>query len=114
MKDYPASTPVQLADGFYVEQSLGVSGGALAYGDADNVRCRITPFINREAFDAMLRLPESYKLARRFQRDLIAHNWPELARTPFNRRAGVRYVIDRARRRAWLLRHGLVTAFKGS
>lgn len=112
MNSYPASTPVQMLDGFYHEQSLGVSAGTLAYADAAYVRCRLYPFINREAFEVMFRLPEPYKLERRFQYDLIRHNWPELVNTPFNRRPGVRHHVYRARRRAWLMRHALATRLR--
>ena len=107
MSSYPANTIVQMLDGFYMEQSLGVVAGTLAYGDASFLRCRIHPFVNREAQEAMVRLPEKYKLERRFQLDLIRHNWPELLGTQFNRRAGVRHRIDRARRRFWFWRRGL-------
>ncbi len=110
MKWYPASTPVQLLDGFYIEQALGVTAGTLAYGDAGYVRNRVYPFVNREALDAMSRLPEAYKLARRFPQDLIRHNWPELLRTPFNRRPGVGNYVDKARRRAWFMRRALAGA----
>jgi hypothetical protein len=110
MNSYPASTTAQMLDGFYLEQSLGVTAGALAYGDAGYVRSRLYPFVNRQSLEAMMRLPEDYKLARRFPRDLIRHNWPELLGTPFNRRPGVRAYIDKARRRAWLLRRALAGA----
>lgn len=107
MSSYPASTPVQLVDGFFLEQAMGAWAGNLAYGDAHSVRCRLYPFVSREALDVMSRLPESYKLARRFQSDLIRYHWPELLRAPFNRRAGFRRYADRIRRRAWLMRAAL-------
>jgi hypothetical protein len=107
MRSYPASTPVQLLDGFYIEQSLGTDAGLLALGDARYVRRRLHPFVDREALEAMSRLPEAYKLERRFQRDLIARHWPELLRTPLNRRPGLRHHIYRARRRVWLWRRAL-------
>jgi hypothetical protein len=113
MSSYPASTPVQLLDGFYIENALGVRAGTLAYGDANYVRCRLYPFINREALTVMSRLPEAYKLERRFPVDLIRHNWPELLQTPFNHRAGVRHRVDRIRRRAWFLRRALARRLSG-
>ena len=107
MESYPASTPIQILDGFDIENALGVTAGAVAYGDATDVQCRLHPLVNRAALDAMLRLSEAYKRERRFPLDLINCHWPELLQVPFNRRTGVRHVIDRARRRAWLMRHPL-------
>jgi hypothetical protein len=114
MSKYPATSTVQLLDGFYIEHGLGAWAGNLAYGDAHSVRCRVYPFISRQAVDAMLRLPDDYKVAGRFPADLIRHNWPELMRTPFNRRAGLRRQVDKLRRRAWLFRHGLAGALSRS
>jgi hypothetical protein len=110
MSLYPANTPVEMLDGFYIEHAMGAWAGNLAYGDAHSVRCRLFPFVNRAALHAMSRLPEAYKLERRFPLDLIHHNWPELLRTPFNQRPGVHRYVDRFRRRAWLWRHALAGA----
>jgi hypothetical protein len=110
INSYPASSAVQMLDGFYLEHALGSWAGNLAYGDAHSVRSRVYPFVSREAIDVMSRLPERYKLERRFPVALIEHHWPDLVRTPFNRRAGVRHHVDRIRRRAWLWRHGLARA----
>ena len=113
MSSYPASTKVQMLDGFFIEQSMGVVAGSLAYGDAGYVRRRIYPYINREAIEAMLRLPEKYKIERRFPVDLIRHEWPGLLGTPFNRRSGVRHRVDRFRRRAWFWRRALAGKLQG-
>jgi hypothetical protein len=110
MVEYPASTPVQLLDGFYIEHAMGAWAGSLAYGDAHAMRCRLFPFVSRETIDAMSRLPESYKLERRFPQDIIRAHWPELLRTPLNRRPGIRRYSDRLRRQAWLWCHGLADA----
>lgn len=109
MNGYPAVSPVQLLDGFFIENSLGVAASALAYGDAGSVRCRLYPFVNRPALEAMSRLPELYKLSRRFQHDLIRCTWPELMRTPVNRHAGLRHYVQRARRQAWVWRRTLAS-----
>ena len=102
---------MQIVDGFYLEQALGVIAGNLAYADAGYVSCRIYPFVNRNALTAMACLPERYKLERRFPIDLIRHAWPELLSMPINRRAGARYYADRIRRRAWLWRRAIAGKF---
>jgi hypothetical protein len=107
MDSYPGTTPVQIVDGFYIEQALGVIAGALACGDAGYVSCRMYPFVNRTSLTAMACLPERYKLERRFPVDLIRHGWPELLKLPINRRSGARHHVDRFRRRAWLLRRAI-------
>ena len=72
-----------------------------------DVRNRIYPFVNRESLEVMMRLPEKYKLSRRFPVDLIRHEWPELLDIPFNREPGFRYHVYRARRRLWFWRRRL-------
>ena len=114
MNGVPATRPMHLIDAIYIEQRLGCWAGVFAYGDAAQVHCRIKPFVHRDAFTAMLRLPDAYKLAGRFPREVIASRWPELARIPFNRRAGARHYADRLRRRAHLVRRALARRLPGA
>ena len=59
-------------------------GWPLAYGHVGS-KCRVSPLIHREIFDAMLRLPFEYRRSQRFAVDVIKRRWPSLLRIPFNK-----------------------------
>lgn len=103
----PAERPMQVVDLFYLEQRLGSWGGVLPYAEAHATAFRFYPFVHRDAFAAMLSLPDDYKLAARFPLDLIRARWPELADIPFNRGSSVRHHARSLRRRIWRLRRAL-------
>jgi hypothetical protein len=107
LESLPAERPMQVVDLFYIEQRLGSWAGILPYGEAHTVALRLYPFVHRDALDAMLGLPDEYKLSKRFAVDLIRQRWPELLRIPFNREPMLRYLVRKARRRVWLMRRAL-------
>ncbi len=107
LRDVPADRPMNIIDLFLVEQYIGPWGAVLPYGEAHSVGPRIFPKNHRDALMAMLGLPDAYKLARRFQHDIIGSRWPELARIPFNRTTGLRHYVRKARRSVWLVRQSL-------
>jgi hypothetical protein len=107
LRDIPADGPMNIVDLFYIEQRLGAWAGILPYAEAHAVAFQLYPFVQRDAMAGMLALPDAYKFASRFPRDIIQLRWPELARIPFNREPGLRHVARRLRRRVWLIRRAL-------
>jgi len=103
----PATRPMHVVDLVLLEQRVGSWSGVVPYGHARALPFRFTPFAHRDAIESMLRLPDEYKLAARFPRDLIASRWPELLAVPFNRYSGFAHYVNRARKHVWRARRAL-------
>lgn len=107
LHELPQSRTMTVLDLLFIEQHLGCWGGVLPYAEASYSPLRLYPFTHRDILTAFLRLPDRYRIARRFPTDLIAAQWPELLRVPFNRELGTKYYVRCARRYAWLARRRL-------
>ena len=66
----------------YLELRLGP--WAMAQFCADPTVVRYAPMITYETVRLMLDLPESWKVERRLNEAIVARNWPELNRFPYN------------------------------
>jgi hypothetical protein len=58
------------------------------YGSEDNAPV-IWIVSHRKINDSIFRLPETYKVSKRLQHDVIAKTWPTLLNYPFNRPAHI-------------------------
>jgi hypothetical protein len=80
----PVSDSLQLLDLFYIEQRLGCWAGVWPYADCE-AGFNIFPMCHRDVIERMLRLPTAYRRSGRLMQDIIAREWPELLRWPFNK-----------------------------
>jgi hypothetical protein len=86
LPDFPLST---LLDFAYLEHRLGCWAAPHLYGAAP-FSINLTPFNDREIFDAMLRLPSAYRRRKALGGDIISAAWPELLALPYNDYPGIR------------------------
>lgn len=95
----PVADSLQLLDLFYIEQRLGCWAGVWTYADCE-AGFNIFPMCHRAVIDEMLRLPTAYRRSGRLMQDIIAREWPEMLRWPFNQ--GLRRGRLMGRMRHWL------------
>lgn len=88
LSSLPPADAVRVWDLIYIEQRLGCWAGPEGYGSPQRTPA-MAPFNNRRVFEAMLSLPNRYRLNGRLSRDFIAEGWPELNEHPFNRAVGL-------------------------
>lgn len=98
LRDLPVTAASTVLDLLYIEQRLGCWGGVLSYALPDGCAFHLLPFAQRRTFEMMLRLPASYRWRQRLATDLVAMEWPELLRFPFNEPMGMRGTAARAGR----------------
>lgn len=92
LPDLPFST---LLDFVYLEHRLGCWAAPHLYGAAP-FSVNLTPFSHRDIFDAMLRLPATYRRGKALGGDIISATWPELMSLPYNDYPGIRRLIGPA------------------
>lgn len=90
----------------FVELQVGGWASPHLYGTAP-FRANLLPLTHREAIDAVLGVPASYRAAGDFDRDLFRLAWPELLDLPFNDYGGLRRWADRGRSVLSLASRGL-------
>lgn len=93
----PAADSLQLLDLFYIEQRLGCWAGVWPYADCE-AGFNIFPMCHRVVTERMLRLPTAYRRSGRLMQDIIAQEWPELLRWPFNKAHGQGQLTARVRK----------------
>ena len=74
---------LRLLDLFLVEQRYGCRGGVWTYGETQPLY-HAFPMNHRRVIDLMMRLPIELRRAGALQPEIVAREWPELLKYPFN------------------------------
>lgn len=96
LEQVPLKNTLRILDLLYIEQRLGCWAGPREYGYVNSPRI-VYPFCRRAVLEEMLRLPARCKRLKLLEAALIAKQWPELLRYPFNAPAGLRGLIHTLR-----------------
>jgi len=107
LKDLPATRAMQIVDLAFLEQRVGSWTSVVPYGHAHVVPFRFAPYVNRRVMTAIFRLPDAYKLEKRFSHDLISSRWPELLTDGINRYPGLAHHKHLLKKRLWRARKAL-------
>jgi hypothetical protein len=86
-----------LLDLAYIELRLGCWGAAPPFGP-DFVYRDFCPLIETTVFELTLSLPREFRRSHRLAPALIAQEWPELLRLPFNRLPGLAHYVTIAKK----------------
>ena len=81
---------------FYIEQRLGCWAGVTPYGEAQST-FDVFPYSHRRIIELMLSLPVNYKRERRFWKDVVEREWPDLLLFPVNPRSRFEMWEERTR-----------------
>jgi hypothetical protein len=81
----------------YIELRLGCWGAPPPFGP-DFVYRDFCPFIQRAVFEPMLALPHEFRRKQKLASEIIAREWPDLLRFPFNRLPGLGHYASLARK----------------
>ena len=86
----------EILDLAYLEQRVGPWGSAQFC--ADPTLLRFAPLLNRRAIDAMLVLPDEWKMSEGMAHAVLAATWPELEAYPYNTMGPIRDLWVRIQR----------------
>lgn len=92
----PISSFLTILHLFYIEQRLGCWAGVMPYGEAHST-FDILPYSHRRIIELMLSLPVNYKRERRFWKDVVEREWPDLLLFPVNPRSRFEVWEERTR-----------------
>ncbi len=90
LESLPLKNTLTILDILYIESRIGCWAMPQQYGHVDS-KFRYAPFSHRKIFEYMLSIPYEYryyKLNSRWVDLLIANQWPELLKIPFNQPIG--------------------------
>lgn len=97
LETVPATDALQLLDMQYLEQRIGCWAGVWPYAACDYA-FEIFPVCHRRVIELMLTLPASYRRSGQLPWDIIAREWPDLLKWPFNARPRIERLWARTRR----------------
>jgi len=112
LAELPVKNSLTIWGLLYLEQFAGCWTGPSFYGHVHSA-FYLAPFCHRKILETMLSLPSEYRRQSMLEKDLIANQWPELLRFPFNWPIGIKRYSYAVTRRAELIYSNLKSLMKG-